>query len=275
MGLPFDGLRAVVTGSSYGIGAATAERLAAGGAHVVICGRTATPADRTTYQPVSLEETTARLERYGTTVASIRADMADETERSRLIPFAVEALGGPVDILVNNAAAGIYKANSSYPAKHRALMFEVNFHAPFDLMQQVIPSMRDRGAGWIVNVSSGVARYAHGSSLAPPPADRPASPFGTHQGVYGATKAALNRITVAFAAELWGTGIRVNSVEPSGLVLSEGAVARGVEGIPASAIQPMDEMVDSVAYLCRCPAERTGGVHSSRALLEETGPDRG
>ena len=262
---PFAGRNALITGSSYGIGAATAERLAAGGANVVLSGRTATPDDRSTYQPISLEETQARLARYSTRVVAIRADMADEDDRQRLVPEATAAIGGPIDILVNNAAAGIYKPNSTYSLKHRRVMMEINFHAPVDLMQQVIPGMRDRGEGWIVNVSSGVARY----DGRPPQRPAEGSPFGANQGVYGATKAALNRITVAFAAELVGTGIRVNTIEPTGAVMSEGAVARGMDMVPESAVQSMEAMVEAVSHLCACPEDRTGGVYSCIPLLDE------
>lgn len=269
VGRPYDGLHALIVGSSYGIGAATAERLAAGGANIVLSGRTATVADRSAYQPISLEETEARLKRYGTKVVAIRADMGDEVERMQLVPTAVASLGAPIDILVNNAAAGIYKPTSTYSLKHRRLMMEVNFHAPVDLIQQVVPGMQDRGAGWIVNVSSGVARYRHGSPESVPQPAAKGNPFGSNQGVYGATKAALNRVTVALAHELLGTGIRVNTVEPTGAVFSDGAVARGMDMIPESAVQSMEAMVESIVYLCECPEERTGGVHSSIALLEE------
>jgi NAD(P)-dependent dehydrogenase (short-subunit alcohol dehydrogenase family) len=253
-------VRALVTGSSYGIGAATAERLASEGMDVVLTGRTATRSDRSTYQPVSLEETAERVAVHGTKVATITMDLGDAAARESLVARAAEALGGPIDVLVNNAAAGIFKDNVSFPLRHRRVMFEVNLHAPIDLMQQAIPAMQDEGQGWIVNVTSGVARA---------PVHLPAAGFGTRQGIYGATKAALDRITVAFAAELAGTGVRVNAVAPTGAVMSEGAAARGMDFIPASAVQPMTSMVDSILWLCRCPAEDTGGVHSSLRLLEE------
>ena len=264
----FDGLRALVTGSSYGIGAATAERLVAEGADVVLTGRTATPADRSAYRPVSLEETAERLAAHGRRVATIAMDLADADARQELVAKAAAALGGPIDILVNNAAAGIYKDNASFPLSHRRLMFEINLQAPIDLMQHALPDMQAQGRGWIVNVSSGVGRMR---SRADGPLPEPG--FATRQGIYGATKAALNRITVAFAAELAGTGVRINTVEPTGAVLSEGAAARGMDFIPASALQPMDSMVDSIVWLCRCPSDHTGGVHSSLRLLEEIADD--
>ena len=200
----FEGRRALVTGGSRGIGAAVAERLAAEGAAVAITARTL---DKHKTLAGSLRETAARLERYGGTVATIVADLADDDDRQRIIPEAVDALGGPIEILVNNAAGAIYQPLSEFPLRRRRLIFDINVHAPIDLAQAVIPAMREKGEGWIVNLSSATARLAHGDST---------------MAVYGASKAALNRLTDALAAELRGTGVRVNSIEPRAAVRTEG-----------------------------------------------------
>ena len=85
------------------------------------------------------------------------ADLSD-AKRNRIVPQAVAAFGGPIDILVNNAAAAIYQPLIDFPFKRRRLLFEVNVHAPMDLSQMVLPSMIERGSGWIVTVSSATAR---------------------------------------------------------------------------------------------------------------------
>ena len=205
MGTRFSGRRVIVTGASRGIGAALAERLAAEGADVAIVARTL---DRHDHLAGSLQETAARMERYGNKVAVIVADLADGDDRQRIVPEAEAALGGPVDILVNNAAAAIYAPTSTYPLRRRRVTFEVNVHAPIDLAQAVLPGMIERGEGWIVNLSSGSARH------------NPGPPFRTEGvavtvGVYGASKAALNRETNCLAAELHGTGVRINTIEPA------------------------------------------------------------
>ncbi|MCB1005096.1 MAG: SDR family NAD(P)-dependent oxidoreductase, partial [Acidimicrobiales bacterium] len=102
----FAGRRALVTGASRGIGAGIAERLAAEGANVVITARTL---DKHDHLAGSLNETRERLERYGTTVGVVVADLTDEADRQRIVPEAADALGGHVEILVNNAAAAIYQ----------------------------------------------------------------------------------------------------------------------------------------------------------------------
>ena len=131
MGDRFKGRRVLVTGSSRGIGAGIAERMAAEGADVVLTARTL---DKHEHLAGSLTETAERLSRYGTKVGIVVADLTDPVDRQRVIPEAVEALGGPVEILVNNAAASIQKPLVEVSVKRRNIMFEVNVNAPLDLV---------------------------------------------------------------------------------------------------------------------------------------------
>jgi NAD(P)-dependent dehydrogenase (short-subunit alcohol dehydrogenase family) len=257
----FTGRRALVTGASRGIGAAVAERLAAEGADVAITARTREAHD---HIAGSLDETRRRLARFGTNVAVVVADLTDEHDRARIVPAAADALDGPIAILVNNAAAAIYMALTEFPLRRRKVLFDVNVHAPLDLAQAVVPAMRDAGEGWIVNVSSGAARLWQG-----PPYEL--GPQGTTLTVYGATKAALNRITNGLAAELFGSGIRVNTVEPRAAVLSEGAEQLVGSTLRADQIETMEEMVEAVVALCDCPPEHTGRNAVSLELISELG----
>ena len=176
---------------------------------------------------------------------------------------AVDGLGGPIDILVNNAAAAIYQPLLDFPLKRRRLIFEVNVHAPMDLAQAVLPAMVDRKEGWIVNISSATAQ------LWDPPFKL--GSLGTTTGVYGASKAALNRITNALAAEVAGTGLCVNTVEPRSAVMSEGAEVLIGGSLRADQVESMEEMVEAVVALCDCPPDRTGLNHVSLDLLDELG----
>ena len=90
-------------------------------------------------------------------------------------------------------------------------------------------------------------------------------------GVYGATKAALNRLTSALAVELYGTGIRVNTVEPHAAVATEGAVAHLGDTITDHPVEAMETMVEAVLYLCDCGPDHTGRIEVSRDLLDATG----
>ena len=259
-GTRFRGRRVVVTGASRGIGAAVARRLAAEGADVAITARTT---DQHPTLAGSLRETAGHLRRFGGTVAVVTADLADADDRARIVPEAVQVLGGPVDILVNNAAAAIYQTVADYPLRRRRLTFEVNVHAPMDLAQAVLPSMLQRGEGWVVNVSSATARPWR------PPFNLGA--LGSTTGIYGASKAALNRMTNALAAELAGRGVRINTVEPRAAVLSEGAEVLTGSALSPDQIESMEEMVEAVVALCDCAPERTGLEHVSLDLIAELG----
>ena len=257
----FAGRRALVTGSSRGIGAAIAERLAAEGADVVLTARTL---DKHDHLAGSLTETAGRLERYGTKVGMVVADLTSEDDRARIVPEAEEQLGGPIEILVNNAAAAIYQPLVDFPLRRRKVIFEANVHATLDLAQAVIPGMQAAGEGWIVNLSSGSARLWEG-----PPFEMGAQ--GSTLTIYGASKAALNRITNGLGAELHGTGIRVNTVEPRAAVLSEGAAELVGTTLRPDQIESMEQMVEGAVALCDCPEDLTGRITVSLDLIDELG----
>ena len=89
--------------------------------------------------------------------------------------------------------------------------------------------------------------------------------------VYGASKAALNKVTNGLAAELHGTGIRVNTVEPRAAVLSEGAAELVGGTLRPDQIESMEAMVEGVMYVCDCPADFTGNITVSLDLIEQHG----
>jgi NAD(P)-dependent dehydrogenase (short-subunit alcohol dehydrogenase family) len=122
--------------------------------------------------------------------------------------------------------------------------------------------MLERGEGWIVNVSSATGKVS------------PGPPFkleglGATTGMYGSSKAALNRETNALAHELWGRGIRVNTVEPRAAVMSEGAEVLAGHVIRDDQKESMEEMVEAAVYLCDCDPETTGQVFVSLDLLAD------
>jgi len=249
----------LVTGASRGIGAATARRLAAEGADVAIVARTL---DQHPTLPGSLNEVAADLRASGATVGVIVADLTDADDRSRIVPEAEAALGGTVDVLVNNAAAAIYQPLVDFPLRRRMVTFEANVHAPLDLAQAVIPGMVEQGEGWILNLSSASAHHTPGPPF-------PDSQVGTTIAVYGASKAALNRISNGLAVELFGTGVRVNTVEPRAAVMSEGAEVLVGGKVDAGLVESMAEMVEAAVALCDCPPEVTGRTVVSLDLIAE------
>jgi NAD(P)-dependent dehydrogenase (short-subunit alcohol dehydrogenase family) len=257
----FAGRRAVVTGASRGIGAGIAERLAAEGADVVLVARTLEGADGVAG---SLHETQAVCEKYGTTVGAVVADIAEDAARARVIPQALEILGGPIDILVNNAAAAAANPITEITAAQQRLAYACNVVAPLCLAQDVIPGMREAGAGWIVNLTSVGATFVEGPPFY-------LGPQGSAMEVYGATKAALNRTTAGLAGDVYGCGIRVNAVGPRIAVMSEGFAELMGESLPAEVFESLEEIVEAVVALCDCDAEITGKMLYSLDLIEKWG----
>jgi NAD(P)-dependent dehydrogenase (short-subunit alcohol dehydrogenase family) len=253
----FEGRRAVVTGASRGIGAGIARRLAAEGADVAIVARTLGDG---TEPEGSLRTTQAGCKG---SVVTVVADLTDESDCDRVIPEAVDQLGGPIDILVNNAAAAIRRPITEISARHQLLMFEANVVAPLTLAQAVIPDMHDAGEGWIVNLSS-----AGAALFAGPPFH--ANPVGSIMDVYGATKAALNRVTNGLSVDLYGTGIRVNAVQPRSAVMSEGMRSMA-DQLGKDMFEEIEETVEAVAALCDCPPDLTGQVVVSLELIANLG----
>jgi NAD(P)-dependent dehydrogenase (short-subunit alcohol dehydrogenase family) len=255
-----DGRIALVTGSSRGIGRSIARRLAAEGASVVLsASRVGSHGDL----EGTLEDAVVQIEKDGGRAASEVANLAHDEERSDLIARA-EAHFGPLDILVNNAAMGAWGMPSQVPLAERRKMLEVNFNAPVDLAQQVLPGMRERGRGWILNISSDSARQ--------PIVPYRDTPEAAHIiAAYGATKAALDRYTEGLAHEVAADGVFVNTLAPVAIVLTQ-ETARFVGHIAKAnpdMTEPVEVMVEAAIELV---SERhVGRVALSRHILHERG----
>jgi citronellol/citronellal dehydrogenase len=253
---------ALVTGASRGIGVAIAQRLAEEGASLALVARTLDPQPGA-HLAGSLSATVAAIEAIGGRAVPIVANLADPVDRQRVVPEARAALG-PIDVLVHNAAAAIYAPLAELPLRRRQVIFEVNVHASVDLAQAVLPDMRARGRGWIVNLSSASSQVPSGP------------PFHTETTItaYGASKAALERLTVGLAAEVYGDGIAVNSVAPVAAVRTPGAealVGRLMEEHP-ELVEPVEWLAEAVLALSTCdPRTCTGRVLYSGRFLDEIG----
>jgi NAD(P)-dependent dehydrogenase (short-subunit alcohol dehydrogenase family) len=247
---------AIVTGASRGIGAAIARRLASEGARVAISARTLEPDDR---HPGSLRQVADEIVAAGGIALPVRCDLSDPDDRRLLVEKVVAELG-PIDILVNNAAVTYLLPFEEFTDKRFRLMFEVQVRAPFELAQMVVPSMRDRGQGWILNISSRAATHPYG-----PPFD-PVHKRGFT--VYGMVKAALDRFTTSLAAELYDDGIAVNSLAPWDNVATPGAGHHDlVKGFP---LEGEEWMAEAALVLCSAPPRQlTGRVVYSQPFLAE------
>lgn len=258
---------AIVTGASRGIGAAIALRFAAEGARVAMVARTVE--EGTSRLPGSLNEVANRIRAMGGECLCIGANLAKEDQRGNIVPETIAHFGG-VDILVNNAAWCRYQACHDHALKDVRQTLEVNMVAPLDLSRQCLPGMKERGAGWIVNLSSATVNHP-----APAPYDfeERYTRFNFRDGpsVYAASKAALERMTVGMAIELAPFNIAVNTLAPVEAVASEGANELGVIDAVAH-MEPVEAMAEAALALSSRPANMLSGrVALSLDLLRELG----
>jgi 3-oxoacyl-[acyl-carrier protein] reductase len=199
MGL-LEGRVALVTGSTRGIGRAMAVTFAAEGARVVINGR---------------RDEDARAVAAGVPGAwGVGADMAEGEAVAAAVDRIIHAWGG-IDILVNNAAISGRSAITRLADEDWDRMLRVNLTGPMCVTRAVVPGMKARRSGVIVNVISGA---------------------GTHGNVgfsaYAASKGGLVGLTMTLAKELFGFGIRVNALAPS-------ALTDMMRQLPDEVLQPM------------------------------------
>ena len=258
MGRSLEGKVALVTGASQGgTGTAIATRFAAEGAKVAIVAR----------NEAGLRDTLAAIEAVGGTGLVLPADLGDHEARMALIPETERVLG-PVDILVNDAMNPIFKPVEQYTLEDLDAVAQVNLWAPWLMSAQVLPGMRERGRGWILNLTSSAAEHPTG-----PPYGMLA---GAMYGSYSVSKAALNRLTTITAAETEGQGIAVNALTPQASVATPVIVASGhvdalAGGGDASWIfEPLDAMAEAALALCSGdPSVLTGRIAYSLQLLLE------
>jgi NAD(P)-dependent dehydrogenase (short-subunit alcohol dehydrogenase family) len=254
-----DGKVALVTGASRGIGRAIARRFAAEGAAVVL---NASRLGAHGKLAGTLEEAVKGIQAEGGRAAALVADLGDAEARRDLVARA-GAEFGPVDVLVNNAAGARMRLPSEASLEERRFMFDLNVNAPVDLAQQAIPAMKQRGGGWILNISSAC-------SLQPAVPYRDSKQAALVIGPYGASKAALDRYSEALAHEVAEHDIFVNAMGPVAIVLTEGAdYVRDIARKNPDMVEPVEVMAEAALELCS--GSHVGRVVFSRRLLHEVG----
>lgn len=253
-----DGKVALVTGSSRGLGKAIAQRLAREGATVALTARTMEPDAK---YDGSLRQTLQEITDAGGRAVAVQADLSKPEERERLFADVTARIGAP-DILVNNAAVTFLRALDTFPERRVRLMMEMHVLAPLHLTQMAIPAMRERGRGWILNITS------VGGDL---PDGPPFSDFDRSAGfgIYGTVKAALNRLTKSLAAELCDDGIAVNAAAPSNPVATPGA---GTLDLAKTDTEDIELITQTALALCTGdPKAITGRIAHTQPFLREIG----
>jgi len=222
---------ALVTGASRGIGRATAMRLAASGADVIVNYNSHADADA----PHAIDETIARLQSHGVRAIAIDADVSDRAAVARMVSD-TQARFGRIDVLVNNAGIERAGALSAITDDDWDSTIGVNLKGQLLMIQAVAPGMRARRAGRIVNVSSELA-LAGRAGLA----------------TYCASKAGVIGLTKAVARELAADGVLVNCVAPgptdTDLLPASERTAELVANIPLGRIGTPEEIAEVIWFL--------------------------
>ena len=215
-----NGHTALVTGASRGIGAAIAMALAEAGAAVAVNYRE---------RADEADAVVAKIREFGGRATGIAADVSRAADVANMVDLAGSALG-PIDILVNNAGLAIVRSIDDLTESDFDLTIAVNLKSAFLCTQAVVPAMRAKKWGRIVNISSGAARGA--------------GAIGVH---YNASKAGMEGLTRGYAARLVKEGITVNAVAPS---LIETDMMRGrsdlARNIPLGRLGHPEEVAQAV-----------------------------
>jgi NAD(P)-dependent dehydrogenase (short-subunit alcohol dehydrogenase family) len=263
---PLSGRVVVVSGASRRLGRSYAFALARAGARVVALARTLGDDPQ---QMGTLREVEASARADGLDVTARRCDLTDEDAVRRVVDDVAQEFGG-IDGIVNNAVAFSERIECSGIArKDWDEAFAVNVRAPYLLIDGALPHMRARGGGSVVNITS----LAAGST---------GKGGGAHAGLllYGLTKAALNRMTAWYAAELEDSGIAVNAISPGDVSVYLRTVNAIDEERPNRDVvagEQLDEAFwgDPVVWLVGArPADVTGQVLHTYAFGEGWGPRR-
>ncbi|GHH69700.1 3-oxoacyl-ACP reductase [Streptomyces sulfonofaciens] len=247
------GKRALVTGSSSGLGEAIASMLAAEGAEVVVHGR---DADRT-------KAVATAIRAAGGRAAVALGDLATDAGADAVAAAALA--GGPVDILVNNAGGYGHLSWAEATPEIWARTYEVNVVSGVRMIQRLVPAMRERGWGRVIQIGGGLA-------VQPTQA----------QPHYTASLAARHNLAVSLARELEGSGVTSNVVAPGAILVDSvrrlltdiapahgwGEDWEGIERAAAGELVPNDtgrlgrpeEVAAAVVYLAGPPADYVSGA---------------
>jgi citronellol/citronellal dehydrogenase len=256
-----DGAVVVVTGSTRGIGRATAMALGRAGASVVVVGRSGRDAPGARL-PGTVEEVVAALGAEGADSLPVQADLNDPDATQQIVE---RTLGwrGRCDVLVNNAA---YTSNGpvmQVPWRRWQTAFRIQVVAPLQLCHGFVPGMLERGRGRVINVSSGASQ-----SLTP------------NLALYSTSKLAMERWTDYMELEVGGRSVSFNTLRVDRIVATEGfeyvretqgeEVATGGQGMEA--VMSSEEAAAHLLWMAGRPTTWTGNTVGFADIAELGGP---
>jgi len=236
--MSLEGTKVLVTGSTSGIGEAIAMRLASEGADTVVTGR---DERRGAAVVERIHDETGRRSTF------VAADLATPDGPVELAAAAEDVLGG-VDVLVNNAGVYTFAPSPQIGSEAFDAMFALNVRGAYLLTTAILPLMAERGSGAVINITTAAAYRGFAGAAA-----------------YGASKAALDLCTKAWAAEFGRLGVRVNAVSP-GPVHTPGteggaeALDHLAQGFVAGRACTTEEVAAAVSYLAGPEASYVHGT---------------
>ena len=233
---------AIVTGASRGIGRHIALALARDGMDVVCAARSTREAP--SKLPGTIEKTASEVEALGQRALAVPCDIRQEDQVAEMVRRAAEELGR-IDVLVNNAAVVAPAPFSEITAKRWDLTLDVNLGGTVLCTRAVLPTMLEQGSGRIINVSSGAVTDP-----------KLAAQLGIIS--YAVSKAAVEALTTALAAELEASGIAVNCLRIESAIATEGAELAD-PGVETEWEQP-ETAADAVRWLAAQDTSYTGHV---------------
>ena len=252
MGGRLEGKVAIITGASRGLGQYCAVGYAKEGAKIAVAARTEEVKDERL--PGTIYETAKLIEDAGGEAFPVVCNVSS-MESVEEMTQQVLSRWGQIDILMTNAAVQPPGFISTITAKHWELEFKVNVHGPFYCIRAALPSMIERKSGNIINISSVGALG------------------GSH---YGATKRAVEAMTLGLANELKQHDIVVNCMKPVGGIETPGLLfgrapgqVGGARPIDAPSLPPPDSYVEAAVLLSlQDVASFTGRVHHDAELIQ-------
>ncbi|WP_062355787.1 glucose 1-dehydrogenase [Herbidospora yilanensis] len=231
----FHGKIALITGGTSGIGLATAERLVAGGAHVIVTGR-----DQT-----RLDAAVGHLD-GGDRVLAVQGDAAHLPDLDRLTTT-IERRYGRLDVVFANAGTAVFQPLGEVTETGFDHVMATNVKGVFFTVQKTLPLLADR-ASIVINASWALHRGLSGAAL------------------YAASKAAVHNLTHTLAAELGPRGVRVNSVSPGYIEtpmfhehISAEAAAVALASVASGRLGTPGDVADAVAFLASDAASYVNG----------------
>jgi len=246
-----EGKIAIITGASRGLGQYCAIEYAKEGAIVVVAARTEQVQNPDL--PGTIHDTVRMVEEAGSEAFPVVCNVADTGSIQAMVDTVLDKYGR-IDILMNNAAVQPPGFMNTIQPRHWELEFKINVHGPFHCSRAVLPAMTEQKSGNIINISSVAA-------------DRMTS----H---YGATKVAIEALTLGMAKDVEADGIAINALKPVGAIDTPGVRLGRAPGqiggdTPANPMPPPDSYVEAAVLVAMQTVETcTGGIFNDVEAVE-------